>query len=236
MQEVYKALLELQELDERIDAAEQKLAEFGPRMEALVAPVTTLERDLEGLRTRLAEARQEAQRLERGADQKRQRLKLYEDRMDRVRNQREEAAVRTEMDLVRKAAQADEQEALELMEQATRTELKADDVEKQLNQVRDEVEPQRQELLTGRAQAEEDVEVLQQQRANHTLRLEPQAARLYERVHAGRSRRVLAALTHDGACGQCFNVLPIQQQAEVRAARTLMRCEACGVILYADNS
>ncbi len=236
MQEVYRALLELQELDENIDGAERKLAEFAPRMAELDAPVVALERDLEGLRTRLEELRRDVQRLERGANQKRERLKLYEDRMGRIRNQREEAAVRTEMDLVRKAALADEQEALELMEQATRTELKGDDVEKELGRVREDVEPRRQELLAGRKEAEEALEVLRAKRSNQTIRLDPQAARLYERVHAGRSRRVLAALTHDGACGQCFNVLPIQQQAEVRAARSLMRCEACGVILYAEDS
>jgi predicted nucleic acid-binding Zn-ribbon protein len=44
---------------------------------------------------------------------------------------------------------------------------------------------------------------------------------------------VLAPLTSEGACGNCFNVLPVQEQTEVRRGESLRRCEGCGVILYA---
>jgi predicted nucleic acid-binding Zn-ribbon protein len=59
--------------------------------------------------------------------------------------------------------------------------------------------------------------------------------RLYERVRAGRTNTVLAAVTQDGACGHCFNMIPIQEQAEIRRGETLGRCEACGVILYPES-
>ena len=42
---------------------------------------------------------------------------------------------------------------------------------------------------------------------------------------------VIAAVTADGACGHCFGMIPLQQQTEIRQARDLTRCEACGVIL-----
>jgi predicted nucleic acid-binding Zn-ribbon protein len=40
-------------------------------------------------------------------------------------------------------------------------------------------------------------------------------------------------MTPEGACGHCFNTLPLQEQSEIRSGSTLHRCEACGVILYA---
>jgi hypothetical protein len=49
----------------------------------------------------------------------------------------------------------------------------------------------------------------------------------------GKSRLSLAPLTDEGACGNCFNILPVQEQAEVRRGESLHRCEGCGVILYA---
>jgi predicted nucleic acid-binding Zn-ribbon protein len=45
---------------------------------------------------------------------------------------------------------------------------------------------------------------------------------------------VVAPLKDEGACGHCFNILPLQEQAEIRRGDTLRRCEACGVILYVE--
>ena len=232
MQEVYRALLELQELDDDIDRAEQTLAAFGPRLETLEAPALGYEREVNATRERLSEMRSEIKRLEKAAEQKRERLRQYEERLNRVRNVREETAARTELDLIRHAVDADEQEELELGEQATRTELRLDELEKQLGNSREQIAPQKEELLAERADAESKFNGLRKKRGNAAAKLTPEATRLYDRTRAGKRRRVLAQLTHDGACGQCYNVLPIQQQAEVRQARSLVRCEACGVILY----
>jgi uncharacterized protein len=235
MQDVYKALLDLQALDNEIEQAKVQVAQFGPKLESVEAPLKTLDRETEVLRSKLVDIRKDARRLEISAESKRDKLRQYEERAGRVRNEREQAAVRTELDLVRRATDADEQEALELMEQVTRTDLKLDDMDKQLTKLRAEVAPQLKEVLAARAEAESALASLQGQRQNQVIRIDAQALRLYERVHSGRNRRALAPLTVDGACGVCFNVLPVQQQAEIRAARTLMRCEACGVILYAEE-
>ena len=232
MQEVYKALLELQELDDEIDRADQALAAFTPRLETLEAPALGYQREVDSTRERLAEMRSEIKRLEKAADQKRERLRTYEERLNRVRNVREETAARTELDLIRHAVDADEQEELELGEQATRAELRLEELEKQLANAREQIEPQKETLLKERAAAEKELKTLHGRRNGAAAKLTADATRLYDRTRAGKRRRVLAQLTHDGACGQCYNVLPIQQQAEVRQARSLVRCEACGVILY----
>lgn len=232
MEDLRTALLALQDLDQEIARAKAKLEEFDPQLNDLEAPITTLEQEMEAARTRLSEMRADVRRLERGAEQKRERLRVYEDRLQRVRNQREEAAARTEMDLVRRATEADETEALEMMEQATRTDLKLDDMERNLAKLKAEIAPRREELLRARADAETNLQLLNEQRHNQAVRLDSSSLKLYERVRAGRSRRVLVPLTAEGACGNCFNVLPIQEQLEVARGETLKRCEGCGVILY----
>lgn len=232
MQELRSALLALQDLDSEIARAKAKLEEFDPHLKTLEEPITTLQNEIEAMRTRLADLRVEARRLERGAEQKRERLRAYEERLVRVRNQREEAAARTEMDLVRRATEADETEALETMEQATRTDLKLDDMLRNLEKLKAEIAPRREDLLAARGQAEAELAVLTDRRQNQALRLDSASLKLYERVRGGRAKRVLAPMTPEGACGNCFNVLPIQEQSEVRAGQTLKRCEACGVILY----
>jgi hypothetical protein len=73
---------------------------------------------------------------------------------------------------------------------------------------------------------------LRDRRNNRAVRLDPQTLRLYDRVRRGRTRLAVAPLTAEGACGNCFNILPLQQQTEVRREDSLIRCEQCGVILY----
>lgn len=231
MREIYASLLELQGLDEEIDRAVESARAFGPELENLIAPVEGLARELEATRGRLQEMRETVRRLERSANEKRERLRRYQERLNLVRNPREEAAVQAELDLIRRATEADEQETLELMEQITRTEFRVDELERQLAAARAEVEPKQAELLERKAAAEDEIARLQDRRENLAIRLDVSIRRLYERVRAGRTRVVLAPLT-EGACGHCYSMVPIQRQHEIRLGTELHRCEVCGVILY----
>lgn len=233
MDDLRSALLTLQELDLQIAQARSRLEEYGPQIAEVDRPVSTLETDIANTRTRLDDLRSQIRRLESAAEQKRSRLKQYEARLERVRNPREEAAARTEMDLVRRAIEADETEALEMMEQATRTDLKLDDLEKNLAKAKAEIAPRKEALIGERAQVEAELTVLVDKRENHAIRLDKPSLRLYERVRGGRASVVMVAMTPEGACGHCFNILPLQEQSEIKSGTTLRRCEACGVILYA---
>jgi predicted nucleic acid-binding Zn-ribbon protein len=232
MQELHAALLALQELDDRIARAESRVSEFTPQIEALEAPVTAAQREVEAVRARLEELRAEQHRLQRNAQQKQERLAAVQERMSRVRTTREEAAVKSETDLVRRALEADTADLRDTTEQATRTDLKLDDMRRNLERAVAGIDARRAELLAHRAAAESELAVLRQQRENAVVRLDAESLRLYERVRAGRARRALAPLTDEGACGSCFNVIPVQEQAQVRNGRSLHRCELCGVILY----
>ncbi len=235
MEETYRALLELQELDLKMEEAREQVQRFEPELEALEAPVVAAEQEVASLRKRLDDLKAEARRLERGAEDKDAQLKKYESHLDRVRNAREEAAARAELDLIRGAIEADENDALNAMDQVRRTELKLDELEKKLDATRAEAAPRRQELLEGRDAAREQLEVLEQQRENKLLRMNGNVARLYERIRGGKTTVALARLTPDGACGHCFSLVPLQERNEIRRAETLHRCEACGVILYAED-
>lgn len=235
MEELFQTLIQLQELDKEISGARERLTRFEPRFEELEAPVDAIEREFEAARKRMVELRDEVRRLERAANDKRERLRRYEEHLQKARTAREDAAANVEIDLVRKAIDADEEEAIERMDESRRTELKADELERRLGAAREEVEPRRRELEEERRQVEDELAVLEDRRENMRVRLDPRAAKLYERIAAGHTTAVIAKLTPDGACGQCFGVVPIQQQSEIRRADSLIRCEACGVILYADD-
>lgn len=232
MREVYDSLLELQELDREIAKAKRRVSEIEAELELATRPVTELEREVGAMRLDLDQTREKGRKLERAAEQKRDRLRQYEERMNRVRNAREEAAVQTEVDLVRRAAETDETEALQMMEQSTRKDLKAAELESRLEATRREIAPQESELTEKRDAAAAALADLQDRRTSRIDRLDATARDAYHRAMGGRKGQVVAALTRDGACGNCYSVLPLQKQAEVRASAALVRCEFCGVILH----
>lgn len=232
MEEIYQSLLKLQELDNEIVLAEEKVLGFAPELDLVDAPAAALARETEAVRTRLTELQEAVRRLERGAAEKQDLLKRYEDRLDKVRTQREESAVYTEIDLVRGALDAEETETLELMDQALRAELKLDELERKLAEARAALGPRRLELETARASATDELAVIKDRRRNQALRLDPDLIQLYDRIRSGKTRVAITGLTPDGACGSCFGVVPIQRQVEIQQGPGLLRCEECGVILH----
>lgn len=233
MQELHAALLALQEMDAEIARAEARVKEFTPRIDTLDAPVVTVEKELTAARARLEELRAEYIRLEQNAQQKEERLHAYQEKLTKARTSRDEAAVRAELNLIGSALEADRSDLRHVGEQSTRTDIKVDELEKQLEKARAAIAEEREQLTSERDAAQLELDQLRDKRENAAVRLDPQSRRLYDRLREGRSRMVLAPMTEEGACGNCFNVLPVQEQTEVRRGESLRRCEGCGVILYA---
>jgi predicted nucleic acid-binding Zn-ribbon protein len=148
-----------------------------------------------------------------------------------VRNVREESAVSSELEMVRRALESEEQEALTLLDQIRKMELRLDEQQAALEEAQEEVEPRRQELLAERSRIEGEIADLKERRERFAGEMGSRELGVYERIRSNTNRKAVSRLTPDGACGNCFNVLPLQLQNEVRHGGDMIRCEACGVIL-----
>jgi predicted nucleic acid-binding Zn-ribbon protein len=208
-------LEELQRIDQRIEAVKEKMRTFDPLLEEVDAPAAELEDQVENTRGRLQEMKVDERRVELAAQEKKNRADRLEERLKSVRNVREEAAVSAELDMVRRALEGEEQEALTLLDQIRKMELRLEELEEAL---------------------EEELEDLRARRERFSESMDDQELRVYERIRGGSGRRAVARLTADGACGNCFNMIPLQLQNEIRHGSEMIRCEACGVILAAADA
>ncbi len=231
MTETRTALKELQRLDQMITTEAATVAAFEPQLEEVEAPAAQLESEVTALRKRLQEIKVEERRTELAVDEKRERLKKLEDRLTLVRTVREEAAVHAELDMIRRAHEGDEQEALFLLDQIRRMEERLAEQELALQEATAEVEPRRTALLEERAAAQQSLAQLRSDRESFAETIDQRERRLYERIMAGGRDVAVADLTEDGACGNCFGVIPLQLQHEIRHTEAMIRCEGCGVIL-----
>jgi predicted nucleic acid-binding Zn-ribbon protein len=225
------ALKDVQELDRRMRELEERIASFDPELAEVEEPALKLESEASQVRERLESMQADARRLERAAEDKRARVAKMDERLTQVSNLREEAAVRTELDLMKRALEADEKEALQLMEQIVRAETALDELDRRASEARTEVEPKQAELLAGRRELTEQLEDTRAQRDSALESVGDRERKVYDAFQASGRGVVVAGLTEDGACGHCFGMIPLQLQNEIRQGADLIRCENCGVII-----
>ena len=226
----YASLQELQKIDAEIDQATSRVEGFAPLLEELESRARELEARIERTRTRLRELRVAERRLERTAEEKRNRLRMLRDRLLQVHNLRQEAAVRAEMDLLNRSVDGDEQEALTYLDQIRKLEEEAEQLEQELADEQEKAGPRRREIEHEREDAECALASLQIRRETCAAGLDHHEREVYEGLRSTRRGAIVVSITPDGACGQCFSMVPLQTQAEVNAGGSLRRCEACGII------
>lgn len=227
----YASLHELQQIDAEIEHAVSRIEAFSPQLEALDAVAQELEARIERGRARLRDLHVAERRLELSADEKRVRLRMLRDRLLNVRNLQQEAAVRTEIDLLRRSVDGDEQEALACLDQIRRLEMEAEQLESDQAGAREQAGPRRREIEHERDEAQRLLSSLQGRRQKCAVAVDGRDRRVYEGLRSTRKGAIVVPLTADGACGRCFSMVPLQIQTEVRSGSVLRRCEACGIIL-----
>ncbi len=227
------ALRELQALDLEISRKRDEAKAYEPRILEVEEPALELEQLVEKTRSRIKEMRMDERRLELSTKEKRSREEKLKERLTQVRNVREEAAVNAELDMVQRALDAEETEALGLLDQIRRMELDLEEQVDLLEQAKEEVGPRREALVEERDALLAEVEEMEATRAAAAAEVDPEELRVYDAIRGSRGRAALAALTEDGACGNCFSMIPLQLQQEISRGESLYRCEGCGVILSA---
>lgn len=228
-----EALLSLQEIDAAIEERTRRLEELSRELEAEETALEELESRTSTARQRVADAEATLRRLQRSVQAGRATLKRLEARAQEVQNMKQHLAVRAEAEAARRNLRTAEDDALDAMQEVDEGRAVLEELESELEGRRERHEARRAEAEADRTALEDDLAVQRDRKRNRETRLDGSVLRLYRKVKAGRTQRVLAPLTADGVCGSCYTAVPLQRQADIRAGRGLEVCEECGVILYA---
>jgi predicted nucleic acid-binding Zn-ribbon protein len=213
--------------------ARKRIQDFDPLFADVEEPALILESEVGTTRKRLQEMTLEERRLELSTEEKRARITRLDERLGSVRNLREEAAVSAELDMVKRALQSDEQEAYTMLDQIRKLDERMEELESAWKEAQALVEPRMKELVAERDKAKKELAALETERTSFVATMDEKEIRLYDGIRAGGRTFAVADMTQDGACGHCFGVVPLQVQNEIRHGTSLIRCEACGVILAA---
>jgi hypothetical protein len=90
-------------------------------------------------------------------------------------------------------------------------------------------------LVEEKQAADGKLEALQAERDAFAAGIDPGERQIYDSIMAGARDVAVAELTQDGACGNCYNMVPLQIQNQIRHGEGMIRCEGCGVILTPES-
>jgi predicted nucleic acid-binding Zn-ribbon protein len=226
-----KQLLTLQEIDSAILAATEK-KEKGPQ------EIKELEGELEKSRKEFEEQLEQTENLarkrmsaEQDFEEIRAKIRKSQAKLSYVKNTREHRAILKEIDDLKSMMKAKEEEILQIMEQQ---EILNGVIEKKKASLENEqvrVEERKRGIEVLIRQAEEDLNVLRDQKAALSKDLNPEILDRYNFIREKLGGLALAGVSN-GVCGVCHMNLPPQRFNELLRSDRLMTCPSCHRFIY----
>ncbi|MEP5791792.1 MAG: C4-type zinc ribbon domain-containing protein [Cyclobacteriaceae bacterium] len=205
---------------------------------ALPDEVMDLEDEIAGYQTRIEKQNQELADLEgnitsnKAAIKDAEKLiKKYEEQQMNVRNNREYDAITKEVELQQLEIQILEKR---IKESHAKIDVKKEEIAETQNILTErgkDLDTKKDELETITKESESDEEKLLKDRDKAAKQVEDRLFKSYEKVRTNMRNGLAVVSVKRGACGGCFNVVPPQQQAEIREKKKIIVCEHCGRIL-----
>ena len=205
---------------------------------ALPDEVMDLEDEIAGYQTRVEKQNQELADLEDNINSNKaaikdaeKLIKKYEEQQMNVRNNREYDAITKEVELQQLEIQILEKRIKESYAKIDAKKEEIDQTKNTLSEREKDLDSKKGELETITKESESDEEKLLKEREKAAKNVEERLFKSYEKVRKNMRNGLAVVPVKRGACGGCFNVVPPQQQAEIREKKKIIVCEHCGRIL-----
>jgi predicted nucleic acid-binding Zn-ribbon protein len=228
-------LLDLQGKDLALIAVEERRRGLIEKIAALDGKVAQVERDVEVTRQRLDDAVKKREALEVRIESYRTIQDKRRQRLETVRGAREAQAVMTEVEMARSVLVKEESEWVKASEGVHDLERQLKSAEEQLAEVRQSQETERADVATELKGVEAERAEAKTERDRLAADIERSLRGRYDRLRGARTVAVVVPLRGE-ACGACFTTVPRHRRTQIRAGILLDNCEACGVILYAEDA
>lgn len=234
MQESLMSLMKLQIVDKDLHELEQLKVDIPAQLEALKAEQAAAEQKLAEQEEHVASLEKDRRQHERDLETVQEQIQKYQGQLHSVKTNKEYDALQNEIQAQKAVISTHEDAILQLMteteEAGTALETAKGDLESTLNRITEESGKLEATLAT----ADENIAVKQDERNRIAMHIDDSVINTYNRIR--RKLRGLAVVPiKKGACGGCFNVIPLQVVAEVRKKIRLVTCEGCGRILLIDD-
>jgi predicted nucleic acid-binding Zn-ribbon protein len=224
-----------------VQAKDLVLLEVDLRLSALLREVATLDEEVRHAADEVSAAKAAHAEISRRQRELERRIEGYRtlqehrrSRMEQVKNAREAQALMTEMEMARTVLMREEGEWLKVAEQGQAAEARVAAATAEHDRLTAAQEAMRADLAGRQAELEAERRDALEGRNAAAAALDKGLRLRYDRLRANREGAVVVAV-RGVACGACFTAVPMSRRNQLREGLLIEGCEACGVILYAEE-
>jgi predicted nucleic acid-binding Zn-ribbon protein len=226
-----EALLNLQEHDRAVIAAEAEVNALDPELGELDAMLAKAESDLAAARKGIEDAGTRRVELEGKIETYKQMQEKRRQRLEWVRGAKEASTLMAELDLARSVLAKEEAEWVRSADKVQEAERKAAEMERALSELQQGQTARREEIGALKAERLDALKVAKTARQAAAQGVDKNLLVRYDRIRRGKAPLAVYQL-HGEACGHCFTAIPKHRRQDIMHAQQVGTCEACGVLIY----
>ena len=230
MQKVLEILIDLQDVDSRLQSLEAAKGDLPQRVQSLSAQVEQTNEMLDQKSEEKESLSSERRTINNDVEVLKQKLKKYKVQLYEVKTNKEYDAITVEIETSEKTIDEQEYKSLELEESILQLENEIISIKEKLDDMNALLVEYKKDLDAKMAATKAEEETLQNRRAEMTSGLPRPILASYERIRQGRGGVAVAKLIN-GACSECSSRIPPQRGLEIRMMDKINLCEVCGRIV-----
>lgn len=235
MQKTLYGLIELQEVDHRLDELMEERGDLPLIVNDLKAKLDTKKNDLTQYLEEKKKQKLRQKEVKLTIEEAKAKLEKYEEQLYQVRTNKEYDAITNETDAAKEQMEKGENELNESIEEVETISENISALEAEIKKIEEELEENTIELNNKMTATSEEENLLRQERDIIVKKTDLEIIKNYEMVREARGGQGVAKIKGN-VCGGCFSYIPPQKIVEVKRMIKIYTCEFCGRILVLDES
>lgn len=233
MQKVLQRLLELQNVDLRLNDVRSRLARFPKKLAEVDARVTAAKADVDATKASQLTAIKDRKKYELDVEQWKERARKYRDQTSQVKTNEAYRALQHEIQLAEDEIAKAEDRLLEQMVAGEEYDRRIKASEKTLKEVEAVAGAERSKIEVEKAKAEKELAELNSERERAVAEIPENLLDHYDRI-VKKHNGIALAEVRDEKCSACGMIVRPHVFQEMRRASNdeLFHCETCTRILY----
>ncbi len=233
LDERLKHLLALQDIDTQIHELNQAAEAYPARLKEIDDELAADRAESDAKQAELDGLEIERKNIESQIQMQKDQIKKWEARLTDIKTPREYAALSREIDIARKGIRNQEEQVLDLLEQAEALKNEIEKIERTILEKEKGYAAERTDLEGRLAAVASDRAALEERRAAAAERVDARLLAQYDRIRQRKAGRAMAPALPGGQCGACRMKLRPQLYQEIISGRAgIAQCPSCMRILY----
>lgn len=230
MREALEKLIELQNVDSKLNEIEELRGSLPHEVEQLKNDLGGTQKSLEESGSRIKEIDSQIRDIEGNIAQAKQKLEKYKEQLYAVNTNKEYDALTHELEAMQNAIRESENQILDLMGEKEENEETNKNSKALLEEIQQDLDTRSKELDLKINETKSSETKYLKKRKKIAPMISKALFSKYEKIREAKNGRAVVPVIR-GACGGCFHSLPPQLVVEVKKMERIINCEACGRVL-----